>query len=160
MQAGIRPRQAFGPADPCLVSFDHSPLGLLSPFQAWVLWTSVSLGSLLIAMRLCWKIYGLHVSPGTCLNSSDILCSSSGMLGGWTNGPRTATRACSLSLVGVRASVSARCSTDSAVCKASFACTFSVCFFPLIRNQRNWSWRQHGPALLVVRIDHPVCTAE
>jgi hypothetical protein len=39
------------------------PLGLLNPFQAWILWTSVSLGSLLIAMRLCWKIYGLDVIP-------------------------------------------------------------------------------------------------
>lgn len=34
------------------------PLGFLNPFGAWVLWTSISLGSLLIAMRLCWKIYG------------------------------------------------------------------------------------------------------
>src|SRR5207248_10636195 len=34
------------------------PLGYLNPFQAWILWTSVSFGSLLIAMRLCWKIYG------------------------------------------------------------------------------------------------------
>ena len=34
------------------------PLGFLNSFEAWLLWTSVSLGSLLIAMRLCWKIYG------------------------------------------------------------------------------------------------------
>jgi Glycosyltransferase family 87 len=34
------------------------PLGFLNPFSAWILWTSVSLGSLLTAMRLCWRIYG------------------------------------------------------------------------------------------------------
>jgi len=39
------------------------PLGPVNPFQAWILWISVSLGSLLIAMRLCWKIYGLDVVP-------------------------------------------------------------------------------------------------
>src|SRR3954453_15987182 len=37
------------------------PLGLLNPFQAWILWTCVSLGLLLIAMRLCWTIYGLDI---------------------------------------------------------------------------------------------------
>jgi Glycosyltransferase family 87 len=39
------------------------PLGFLNPFQAWMLWTSLSLGSLLIAMRLCWKIYGDDTVP-------------------------------------------------------------------------------------------------
>ena len=39
------------------------PLGFLNPSQAWILWTSVSLGSLLIAMRLCWKIYGDDAVP-------------------------------------------------------------------------------------------------
>jgi len=39
------------------------PLGFLNPSQAWILWTSVSLGSLLIAMRLCWKIYGDETIP-------------------------------------------------------------------------------------------------
>jgi hypothetical protein len=43
------------------------PLGLLSPFQAWILWTSVSLGSLLIAIRLCWKIYGIDTVPRNLL---------------------------------------------------------------------------------------------
>jgi hypothetical protein len=39
------------------------PLGFLNPLQAWMLWTSLSLGSLLIAMRLCWKIYGDDTIP-------------------------------------------------------------------------------------------------
>jgi hypothetical protein len=39
------------------------PLGFLNPFRAWMLWTSISLGSLLTAMRLCWKIYGDDTIP-------------------------------------------------------------------------------------------------
>lgn len=39
------------------------PLGFLNPFQAWTLWTSLSLASLLVAMRLCWKIYGDDTIP-------------------------------------------------------------------------------------------------
>ena len=34
------------------------PLGLMSAFWAWVSWIGASLGSLLVAMRLCWKMYG------------------------------------------------------------------------------------------------------
>ena len=34
------------------------PLGLFNAFWAWVLWIALSLGSLLLAMRLCWKMYG------------------------------------------------------------------------------------------------------
>ena len=34
------------------------PLGLFDAFWAWALWTALSLGSLLLAMRLCWKMYG------------------------------------------------------------------------------------------------------
>jgi Glycosyltransferase family 87 len=34
------------------------PLGLLGPLGAWVLWTAISLGSLLIGMRICRKLYG------------------------------------------------------------------------------------------------------
>ena len=34
------------------------PLGFVSAFWAWVLWTAASIGSLVIAMRLCWKMYG------------------------------------------------------------------------------------------------------
>lgn len=39
------------------------PFGFLNPFGAWALWTAVSLGSLLIAMRLCWRIYGADSIP-------------------------------------------------------------------------------------------------
>jgi len=39
------------------------PLGFLEPFGAWILWTTVSFGSLLIAMRLCWKMYGERALP-------------------------------------------------------------------------------------------------
>jgi hypothetical protein len=39
------------------------PLGLLGPFGAWVLWTAFSLGSLLVAMRICWKLYGAECVP-------------------------------------------------------------------------------------------------
>jgi hypothetical protein len=34
------------------------PLGLMSAFWAWVSWVGTSLGSLFLAMRLCWKMYG------------------------------------------------------------------------------------------------------
>lgn len=34
------------------------PLGFFNAFWAWVLWIALSLGSLLLAMRLCWKMYG------------------------------------------------------------------------------------------------------
>jgi hypothetical protein len=39
------------------------PLGSLSPFAAWVAWTSISLGPLLIAMRVCWGLYGAGSVP-------------------------------------------------------------------------------------------------
>ena len=41
------------------------PLGFLGPLAAWVLWTAISLGSLLAAMRICWKLYG---APGVPRN--------------------------------------------------------------------------------------------
>jgi len=34
------------------------PLGLLSPFQAWLLWTALSVGSLLFTIDFCWKTFG------------------------------------------------------------------------------------------------------
>src|SRR5712692_7993207 len=37
------------------------PLGLVNAFSAWLLWIAVSLGALLLAMRLCWKMYGVGV---------------------------------------------------------------------------------------------------
>jgi hypothetical protein len=39
------------------------PLGFLPPISAWVGWTSISLGSLLLAMRICWKLYGAGSIP-------------------------------------------------------------------------------------------------
>ncbi len=33
------------------------PLGFLGPLGAWVLWTAISLSSMLIAMRICWTVY-------------------------------------------------------------------------------------------------------
>jgi hypothetical protein len=39
------------------------PLGYLSPFGAWMLWIGISLGSLLVAMRLCWTIYAAGTIP-------------------------------------------------------------------------------------------------
>jgi Glycosyltransferase family 87 len=39
------------------------PLGMMGPLGAWVLWTAVSLGSLLIAMRTCWRLYGTEGVP-------------------------------------------------------------------------------------------------
>jgi len=38
-------------------------LGFLTPLGAWGLWTAVSLGSLLVAMRLCWKMYAAGSVP-------------------------------------------------------------------------------------------------
>src|SRR2546427_3211148 len=37
------------------------PLGLANAFWAWLLWIAVSLGALLLAMRLCWRMYGVGV---------------------------------------------------------------------------------------------------
>jgi hypothetical protein len=37
------------------------PLGLVNAFWAWLLWIAVSLGALLLATRLCWKMYGVGV---------------------------------------------------------------------------------------------------
>lgn len=57
-------RQGYGEDKPLVLRtppwslFVILPLGFLNPFHAWILWTSLSLGSLLIAMRVCWKIYG------------------------------------------------------------------------------------------------------
>jgi hypothetical protein len=39
------------------------PLGPLSTLTAWVAWTAISLGSLLLAMRLCRKLYGAGSIP-------------------------------------------------------------------------------------------------
>jgi len=39
------------------------PLGLANALWAWLLWIAVSLGALLLAMRLCWKMYGVGVPP-------------------------------------------------------------------------------------------------
>jgi len=38
--------------------FMFLPLGFLNAFWAWVVWFSVAIVSLVIAMRICWKIYG------------------------------------------------------------------------------------------------------
>lgn len=34
------------------------PVGLLNSYWAWVLWMTILLGSLVISMRICWRIYG------------------------------------------------------------------------------------------------------
>ena len=39
------------------------PLGFLGPLGAWVLWTAISLSSLLIAMRSCWSLYRVESLP-------------------------------------------------------------------------------------------------
>ena len=39
------------------------PLGFLGPLGAWVLWIAISLGALLVAMRICWQIYGAAGIP-------------------------------------------------------------------------------------------------
>jgi hypothetical protein len=43
--------------------FTVLPLGLLGPLGAWVLWTAISLSSLLIAMRICWTLYRVEDVP-------------------------------------------------------------------------------------------------
>ena len=39
------------------------PLGLNGPFLAWLVWMGISFGSLLVAMRLCRRLYGLEGVP-------------------------------------------------------------------------------------------------
>lgn len=39
------------------------PLGFLGPLGAWILWTGMSFGALLVAMRLCWRFYGAGRVP-------------------------------------------------------------------------------------------------
>jgi hypothetical protein len=34
------------------------PLGLLNPLWGWVLWLAISVSALILAMRLCWRLYG------------------------------------------------------------------------------------------------------
>ncbi len=38
--------------------FIFLPLGLLNAFSGWLLWISASLASLILAMRLCWRMFG------------------------------------------------------------------------------------------------------
>jgi hypothetical protein len=40
------------------------PLGLLNAFGGWLFWTLLSLGSLVVALRLCWKIFGKGAQLG------------------------------------------------------------------------------------------------
>jgi hypothetical protein len=40
------------------------PLGLNGPFSAWVVWMGISFWSLLVAMRLCRRLYGADGVPG------------------------------------------------------------------------------------------------
>jgi hypothetical protein len=39
------------------------PLGMVNAFWAWILWIAFSVGSLLVSMRLCWKVYGRDGIP-------------------------------------------------------------------------------------------------
>ena len=34
------------------------PLGALDAFWAWILWIAISMGSLLLVLRMCWRMYG------------------------------------------------------------------------------------------------------
>ena len=38
--------------------FMFMPLGLLNVFWAWILWFAASVASLIVSMRICWKLYG------------------------------------------------------------------------------------------------------
>jgi hypothetical protein len=39
------------------------PLGRLNAFAAWTLWVALSLGAVIVSIRLCWKIYGNAARP-------------------------------------------------------------------------------------------------
>jgi Glycosyltransferase family 87 len=39
------------------------PLGLINPLWGWVLWLALSVTSLILAMRLCWRLYGWRSVP-------------------------------------------------------------------------------------------------
>src|ERR1700693_5948603 len=39
------------------------PVGLLSSFWAWVVWLAILLASLVISIRISWRIYGDSPSP-------------------------------------------------------------------------------------------------
>jgi hypothetical protein len=41
------------------------PLGLMGPFPAWVAWITVSMTSLMLSVRFCWKMYGHNGRPPT-----------------------------------------------------------------------------------------------
>jgi hypothetical protein len=41
------------------------PLGLLNPYWAWVVWLAVLLASLVLSMRLTWRMYGDGIRPPT-----------------------------------------------------------------------------------------------
>jgi len=39
------------------------PLGLLSVYWAWVVWTAILLGCLVVSIRICWRLYGDERKP-------------------------------------------------------------------------------------------------
>ncbi len=62
-QGGYRQDRPLVLRTPPWSLFTVLPLGLLGPLGAWVLWTAMSLSSLLIAMRTCWTLYGREGVP-------------------------------------------------------------------------------------------------
>jgi hypothetical protein len=63
IQSGYRKDRPLVLRTPPWSLFTVLPLGLLGPLGAWVLWTAISLSSLLIAMRICWTLYGGEGAP-------------------------------------------------------------------------------------------------
>ena len=39
------------------------PLGLLSVYWAWVVWTAILVGCLVVSIRICWRLYGDRLEP-------------------------------------------------------------------------------------------------
>ena len=39
------------------------PLGLMNPLWGWALWLAISVGALIVSMRLCWRMYGRSGVP-------------------------------------------------------------------------------------------------
>ncbi len=60
---GYSADKPFSFAYSALVLISCPAIGISVPFGAWMLWTAISLASLLFALQLCWKIYGAGAIP-------------------------------------------------------------------------------------------------
>jgi len=57
-QSGYQAAKPLVLRTPPWLLFMTIPLGALDAFWAWILWIAISMGSLLLVLRMCWRMYG------------------------------------------------------------------------------------------------------